>query len=184
MCPAACPCWTSPRQVRIFSRVVSAGHSSPANLTVQVRNSGAGTLEWSASTDTLWLQASPASGQLGEGESAEVQISLNNAASDLTAGIHEGSVQFSNDSAPGSPLFSQAVQVQVNAILTQSSATIQNGRFNAQLPAPEPGDYAVEWSADLQTWNDLTNGTASAGGVSFSDSVESSGSRFYRLRKL
>lgn len=61
-----------------------------------VTNTGVGSLDWNARGSEAWISASPASGTLYAGESADVTVSVNSQANLLPAGSYEGVVTFTN----------------------------------------------------------------------------------------
>jgi Metallo-peptidase family M12B Reprolysin-like/Viral BACON domain len=81
--------------------------------TIIVENEGGGTLSWSASADTSWLNVSPASGT----NSGVLSISAN--ASGLNAGTYSGTVTVSDSVATNSP---QSIDVTLRVYNTGSTA--------------------------------------------------------------
>lgn len=160
------------------------GPFSPSSVAVELHNSGGAPLEWTSTPSAAWIEVSPAAGRLIPGGSATVHMSISTNTSSLTAGMHNGSVEFKNSSVAGSTVFSQPLRVRVDAILQGSSASLRDGKFQAELPAPQSGMFAVEHSVDLQNWVLLTTIDASNGGVKFTDTETSEAQRFYRLRLL
>jgi hypothetical protein len=73
------------------------GGSDPAWQTVDVRNTGGGTLTFSASTDAAWLRVSPASGN------APATLQVNAAIAGLVPGTYTGHVTVTAPGASGSP---------------------------------------------------------------------------------
>ncbi len=78
-----------------FSAVQGGTNPSPA--TVNISNTGGGTLSYTLSSDSAWLTASPASGSAPQA----VQVSAN--ISGLTAGTYTGHLTISATGAQGSP---------------------------------------------------------------------------------
>jgi hypothetical protein len=171
----------TPASTNLFSGGLG-GPFAPAGLAVLLRNSGNGSLNWNATSDAGWIAANPAGGTLAAGESTTVFVELTALAGTLPTGEHAANIQFANASVSGSLSLIQPVRLQVNSRLEHSSASINNGRFEATLSAPAAGNYAVEWSSDLLTWQTLSSVDAINGTVSFDDAVEAEGQRFYRLR--
>jgi hypothetical protein len=89
----------------------TARGGSPESKTVTVRNSGDGTMSWSAADDAPWLSLSPATGSLGAGESAAVTVSV--ASASLAAGGYAATITVTAPGATGSPE-SVAVSLTVN----------------------------------------------------------------------
>jgi subtilisin family serine protease len=171
----------TPASSNLFSGGFS-GPFEPAGLSVQLRNNGNGSLNWNAITDGAWVEATPAAGTLAAGASSTVLVKLTSLADTLAAGEHLANVQFLNASVAGSGPLTQPVRLQINSRPVGSSATINNDRFEAVLSAPAAGNYAVEYSTDLQNWQTLSSVPAVGGGVTFDDALEFEGARFYRLR--
>jgi len=89
----------------------TARGGSPESKTVTVRNSGDGTMSWSAADDVAWLSLAPVSGSLGAGQSATVTVSVASAA--LAAGGYAATITVTAPGATGSPE-SVAVSLTVN----------------------------------------------------------------------
>jgi hypothetical protein len=160
------------------------GPFEPASITVQLNNSGGIALEWSATPNNSWVQVSPSHGLLAPGQWTNVSLTISS--NSLPAGTHNASVEFQNTSWEGSPRFTQSVRLQVNGTLASASASIRDGQLQAGIPAPQSGEYAVEYSPDFTDWQELTTGVAVNGAVTFSDPlpITSEARRFYRLRRL
>lgn len=73
------------------------GPFNPSSKTYTLRNTGGQSLNWSASADRDWVDISPRSGTLSEGQpSVEVRVLLNNRASSLPPGTHTCTINFTN----------------------------------------------------------------------------------------
>jgi GH25 family lysozyme M1 (1,4-beta-N-acetylmuramidase) len=73
------------------------GPFDPSSKTYTLRNTGGQSLNWSASADRDWVDISPRSGTLSEGQpSVEVRVLLNNRASSLPPGTHTCTINFTN----------------------------------------------------------------------------------------
>lgn len=70
------------------------GPFTPAVQTLTLRNDGAESLSWSASSDATWLNCSPSSGSLAPG--AEVVVTVHVQAGAEKAGFHSSQVVFQN----------------------------------------------------------------------------------------
>jgi hypothetical protein len=81
------------------------GGSNPAAQTLRIRNEGAGTLSWRASSNVRWLSLHPSSGTLTTG-STTVRVSVT--IRDLSAGTYRGQITVEATGAENSP---QTVQV-------------------------------------------------------------------------
>lgn len=159
------------------------GPFQPEPITVDLRNSGNSPLQWTSAASASWVQASPSSGQINPGQTITVQVGVSTNASLLAAGPYEGSVQFSNVATPAQT-FQQAVHLMVSARVEGFSVQIVNGEFRGEITAPQPGNYAVEHSIDLTTWETLTTASPQNGAVNFNDPINGGAKRFYRLRQL
>lgn len=160
------------------------GPFQPEDLSVELRNSGSVPLEWSSSPSASWMRATPSSGTIDPGQSITVSVGISTNAALLTEGTYDGSIQFRNNAAPDTQSFPQSVHLLINGRVESSSIQILDGEFRAEITAPQPGDYAVEYSLDLTTWQTLTTAPTQNGAVSFSDPLEAGTQRFYRLRRL
>ena len=89
------------------------GDAAPAAQSIQITNSGTGTLSWSATASTAsgptWLSVSPASG------TAPSTLSVSISPAGLSAGTYTGSIQITSGGASNSP-------VSIGVTLTVTSA--------------------------------------------------------------
>jgi hypothetical protein len=81
-----------------LSFTATAGGSNPANQTINITNTGGGTLNWTASDDAPWLTVSPASGTAPSTLTASVNIS------GLAAGTFNGTITISATGATNTPV--------------------------------------------------------------------------------
>ncbi|HZF41650.1 MAG TPA: S8 family serine peptidase, partial [Blastocatellia bacterium] len=103
-----------------LSFTATAGGSNPANQTISITNTGAGTLNWTATDDAPWLTVSPASGTAPSTLTASVNIS------GLAAGTYNGTITISATGASNTPV-SVPVTLTVNGV--GGSELIVNGGF-------------------------------------------------------
>ena len=98
----------------------TAGGSNPANQTINITNTGGGTLNFTASDDAPWLTVSPASGTAPSTLTASVNIS------GLAAGTYNGMITISATGATNTP-----VNVPVTLTVNGAGGTelIVNGGF-------------------------------------------------------
>ena len=75
-----------------------AGGTAPAAQSIQITNSGSGTLAWTATASDSWLGVSPASG------TAPLTLSITVSPASLSAGTYTGSVQITSSGASNTPL--------------------------------------------------------------------------------
>jgi len=73
----------------------------PQTQILTVTNQGGGTLNWNASENQGWLDISPTSGSLGEGQSEAVAVTVTDI--DLTGGQYQGLITVSDPNAINSP---------------------------------------------------------------------------------
>jgi hypothetical protein len=76
----------------------TAGGSNPANQTLNISNTGGGTLNWTASSNQSWLSIAPASGTAPSSPSVSVNIS------GLVAGTYNGAITVSAAGATNTPV--------------------------------------------------------------------------------
>ncbi len=119
-----------------LSFTATAGGSNPASQTINITNTGAGTLNWTASDDASWLTVSPTSGTAPSTLTASANIS------GLAAGTYNGTITISASGATNSPV-SVPVTLTVNA--TGGSELIVNGGFEGSA-APWTLTGGAVWS--------------------------------------
>jgi len=90
----------------------TAGGATPAAQTIQIANSGTGTLAWSATASDPWLIVSPASG------TAPASLSVSVSPGSLSAGVYQGTVHITAG-ASNSP-----VSIAVTLTVTQAQASL------------------------------------------------------------
>ncbi len=120
----------------------------PFNITSQdfaLSNGGVASLKWTIFKSASWLTLSTNNGTLAAGDSADITVSLNTAASNLVAGIYTASVWFTNQSTHLGQQRQFALQV--------GQPIVQNGGF-------ETGDISF-WilAGDDGTYNFVDNGS-------------------------
>ncbi len=152
-----------------FSFTVQRGSGNPAAQTLNISNTGGGTLTWTASDSAAWLALSPAS---GTGNST---ITVTAATGSLAAGTHSGTITIS---APGSRSVSVPVTFTVTAapVPPAIGASPASLSFTAQQGGSNPtaqtlnisntGSGALTWTAsDSAAWlalspaSGINNGT-------------------------
>jgi uncharacterized protein (TIGR03437 family) len=146
----------------------TVGGTIPAAKSIQVTNSGGGTLNWSATTSASWLSVASASG------TAPSTLSVLVSPTGLGAGTYTGSVQISATGVSNSPV-SVAVTLTVAPappVLTISPQALAfNYTVGGTIPAAQgisitnTGGGALSWIASASaTWVGLSpaSGTAPA----------------------
>jgi hypothetical protein len=145
----------------------TAGGTNPAAQPVSVSNTGAGTLNWTASSNQGWLTVSPTSG------SGAATLSASATLSGLAAGSYSGAITVSASGATGSP---QTIPVSfsvapapVPVLGISSTALSFNGTVGGANPASQSvsvsntGGGTLNWTASSnQSW--LTASPSSGSG--------------------
>jgi subtilisin family serine protease len=103
-----------------LSFTATAGGSNPANQTINISNTGAGTLNFTASDNAPWLTVSPTSGTAPSTLTASVDIT------GLAAGTYNGTITISATGATNTPV-SVPVTLTVNG--AGGTELIVNGGF-------------------------------------------------------
>lgn len=129
--------------------------------TVLLSNVGGGHISWQATTTQPWLQFSPLSGSINEGQSMAVRIA--GARSNLKIGSYSAQVLFSSNAGQATlsvKMGVTALEPQHEAILQISPAvlsfTASDGATNppAQVvTVSNPGMRPLQWSASASTGN-------------------------------
>ncbi|MBO0857207.1 MAG: S8 family serine peptidase [Chloracidobacterium sp.] len=109
-----------------LSFTATAGGANPANQTISVTNTGAGTLNFNASDNAPWLTVSPASGAATATLTASVNIS------GLAAGTYNGTITISAAGATNTPV-NVPVTLTVNGAGGGGSELIVNGGFEGSV---------------------------------------------------
>ncbi|HJT21836.1 MAG TPA: fibronectin type III domain-containing protein, partial [Nitrospira sp.] len=148
-----------------LSFTAQQGGTNPANQTLNISNTGGGTLNWSAGDNASWLSVSPASG------TANGAITIGAATGSLAAGTYNGTVTVS---AVGATAVSVPVSFTVAAppSVNLSPATLS---FTATQGAANPSNQnvtvtstggTVNWTAsDNTAWLSVTPGSGSNTGT-------------------
>ena len=170
-----------------FNFSATQGGQNPASQTLEISNSGYGTIEWSVADDAAWLTPSPTSGT-STGEADDVTFSVD--ISGMSAGSYSAAVTISAPGATNSP---QTVSVSLGvAPVEQPPPTIawsplsfnfsatQGGQNPASqtLEISNPAYGAMEWSVtDSAAWLTLSpaSGTSTGEADDVTFSVDISG---------
>jgi len=145
-----------------FAFTATQGGSNPANQTLSIRNTGGGTLSWSARPSTTWMAVSPASAT-GNGT-----VTVSATTGILTAGSYNGNITLS---ATGAPSMTVPVTFTVTAApkisLNPSSLT-----YAATQGAANPANQtvsltntggALNWTvSDSASWLSVSPGSGSS----------------------
>lgn len=136
----------------------SAGGGNPPSQSVNISNSGGGTLAWTATTSANWLSVSPSSGS-GNG-SITVTVSSGN----LSAGPYNGTITISAAGASNSPqTVSVTLALTAMSTLPQITAVVNGASFQ---PGIESGSWVTIEGTNLsntspgRTWtaSEIVNG--------------------------
>ena len=76
----------------------TTGGTAPAAQSIQIANTGSGTLAWTATASQSWLSVTPASG------TAPTTISVSVSPASLSAGTYSGTIQITSSGASNTPL--------------------------------------------------------------------------------
>ena len=128
--------------------------SSPPSQTLQIRNSGGGTLNWTVSDNATWLTVNPASGS-STGEWDPVTVSVN--ASSLSPGPYTAKITVSAPEASNSPQY-------VPVSLTVASSNLPSPIVESNIPQSGTVNQPLTFSISLTN----LGGTAEHGGISVS----------------
>ena len=160
----------------------TAGGAVPAAQTIQISNSGSGTLTWTVTSSQSWLSVSAAAGTAPSNLTASVSPAA------LSAGTYTAAVQITGSGASNSPL-SVAVTLTVTAAAMSLAVTPQALSFTytagGAVPAAQTvsiadsGSGTLAWTAtSSQSWLSVSpaSGTApSSVAVSVSPAALSAG---------
>lgn len=91
----------------------ATGATTPSAQSIQLTNSGSGTLAWTATASAPWLSVSPASG------TAPSTLSVSISTAGLSAGTYNGNIQISSTGASNTPL-----SVAVTLTVTQAPPSL------------------------------------------------------------
>jgi uncharacterized protein (TIGR03437 family) len=132
----------------------TTGGTAPPAQSIQITNSGSGTLAWTATASASWFTVSPASG------TAPSTLSVSVSPAALSAGTYTGSVQISSSGASNTPL-----SMPVTLTVTQALPSL------AVAPQALTFDYAVGGTAPAAQTVSITN--TGAGTLSWTASASS-----------
>ncbi|MGB9834826.1 MAG: lectin like domain-containing protein, partial [bacterium] len=115
-----------------FTFTATQGGSNPPSQTLEVWNSGGGSMSWTVSKDALWLTLSPTSGN-SSGEHDQVTVSVY--ISGLASGTYSTTITLSGEGASNSPQY-LPVTLQVNPpkVLNSLSINPSSWTFTSSTP--------------------------------------------------
>lgn len=107
-----------------LSFTATLGSANPSNQSLNISNSGSGTLSWSVSDNASWLTLSPTSGTAPSSTTASVNIS------GLAVGTYNATITITSSGATNSP-----ISIPVTLTINSASATelITNGGFETSI---------------------------------------------------
>lgn len=114
----------------------TAGGTLPASQSVQITNSGGGTLSWTATSTQSWLGVSPTSG------TASSALTVSVTPTGLTAGTYNGTVQIAASGASNTPV-SIAVTLTVTAASASLAVTPSSLSFSYSVGGTTPEAQSV-----------------------------------------
>lgn len=123
------------------------GPFSPDSKQYVLTNTGDAAIDWSAAKSQPWLDLSPAGGSLDAGAYAAVTVSINANANGLSAGIHQDSVAFTNDtngSGDTSRPVSLTVYSTVGVLAVTPSVGLSSSGFEGGPFDPSGITYTLE----------------------------------------
>lgn len=149
----------------------TTGGSAPAAQSVQVTNTGGGSLAWTATASASWLSVTPASGTAP----STLSISIVPANLSATGGTYNGSIQISSSGATNTPLaIAVSLTVTVPApVLSVSPASLSFSFTNGgSVPAAQnvsianTGGGTFTWTASSSVyWLTVSPSSGSAPGT-------------------
>ena len=123
-----------------LSFITEQGGPNPSSQTLEIQNSGSGTLDWSATDDADWLSLSPTSGSCSSGEINNVTVSVD--VTGITTGDYSATITISAPEATNTP---QTVAVN----LSISPSLLNNPPNEPSNPSPPDGATEVSTSVIL-----------------------------------
>ncbi len=129
--------------------------TSPVSVEYVLRNTGAASLNWTASTDVNWADVSTPSGTLSAGEETRLTVSLNALAETLPSDIYKGTLSIANQTL-GVGQYKKPIQFSVivrpkndnfekaQTLSSRSGTVSANTRFaSEQNGEPKHGDKST-----------------------------------------
>jgi uncharacterized protein (TIGR03437 family) len=147
----------------------TTGGAAPSAQSIQITNSGSGTLAWTATASASWLSVSAASG------TAPSTLSVSISTAGLSAGTYNGNIQISSTGASNTPL-SVAVSLTVTQVPPALAVAPQALTFNYTAGGAAPaaqsvsitnaGAGALSWTASTSDyWIAVSAASGSAPGT-------------------
>jgi subtilisin family serine protease len=144
----------------------AGGPFDPDQEVYSLVNNGGTAVDWSASSDADWLEASPSNGTLEPGEAVSITLQLGAIAADLDVGLHEGSTTFMNSLDPTETLgIPVHLEVFRRAWLLVEKLTEEPDTFLITVSGHPGHQYAIETSQDFHQWTSIHVDTLDSSGV-------------------
>jgi uncharacterized protein (TIGR03437 family) len=134
---------------------LTAGGTAPSAQSIQITNSGSGTLPWTATASATWITLSPTSG------TAPSTLSVSISPAGLSAGTYTGSVQIAAANASNTPasigVTLTVVAAAPSLVVTPQTLAFQYANGGA-VPAPQSvgisnaGGGALAWTASTSAY--------------------------------
>ena len=124
------------------------GGSNPADQTLEIWNSGTGTLNWSLSDDAAWLSENPTSGSsTGEHDTVAVSVDITG----MSDGDYSASITITAGGASNSPQ-TVPVSLHISSAVPQISFSPGSLSFTAVEGDSAPADETLEiWNSGVDT---------------------------------
>jgi len=136
--------------LKSLSFSATEGSSNPADQTLEISNSGVGTIDWALSDDAPWLSENPTSGSsTGEHDTAAVSVDI----AGMSAGNYSASITITADGAINSP-WTVPVSLHISSSASQISFNPESLSFTAVEGGSNPGNETLEiWNSGTGTLN-------------------------------
>lgn len=162
------------------------GSFLPGGLTYTLGNPGDAAISWQAVSNRDWLVVGNPGGSLVAGGSAQVGVTIGPAAAALPAGVHTGTVSFTNTSNGNgntSREFS-LIAVDLSEVEVAIPGRDPGGAFGIAVRGVPGATVVLEASDTLGGWETLATGVIGPDGTaSFTDAAGATlPRRFYRVR--
>jgi uncharacterized protein (TIGR03437 family) len=150
----------------------TVGGEAPAAQSIQIANSGTGTLSWTATASDAWMTVSPASG------TAPSTLSVSVSPAGLSAGMYTGSIQIASAGASNTPasigVTLTVTEAPASLAVAPQALTFQYTYGGAPPPAQNlaitnAGGGTLAWTASTSAY--WLGASAASGGVPASLSV-------------
>jgi len=133
-----------------FTFSATEGGSNPADQTLEISNSGIGTINWALSDDAPWLSEGPTSGSsTGELDTAAVSVDI----AGISAGDYSAIIIITADGADNSPWI-VPVSLHISSSAAQISFNPESLSFTAVEGGSNPAEKVLEiWNSGVGTLN-------------------------------